>query len=168
MKIKTLLTAAATFFLLLGLQVLPAPQHDQSDGPGVTASLFAREAQAATANPSPSSPGYTPMVIPILGSYTGASTKTVVKFKAPNGYRVVAASATPRSSGGTNPTLKIVGKTGAYVNYSGSVTAGTTKDLTVTANKITDEAQHQIDLVVGGTATPTWRDITVMLLLKRL
>lgn len=156
MKIKKLLIVASAIALAAAVFLIPGP------GSPVPA------ANAATANPSPASPGYTPVIVPIMGSYTGASTKTVVKFKAPNGYRVVAVNATPRASSGTNPTLKIVGKSGAYVNYSGTVTAGTTKDLTMTTNRLTDEVAHQIDLVVGGTSTPTWKDITLMLLLKRL
>lgn len=146
MKIKTLLTMS--LILALG---------------AATAAL------ATTANPSPASTGYTPLVIPIMGSYSGATTKTgVIKFKAPNGYRVVAANATARSSSGTSPTLKLRGKSGAYVNYSGSLTAGTVTDLSITSYVITDEVNHQIDLIVGGTSTPTWKDITLMLLLKRL
>ena len=126
-------------------------------------------AAAATKNPSPASTGYTPVVVPILGTYTGATTKTaIVKWKAPVGFTVVAANATARVSSGTNPTLKLRGKSDTYVNYSGSLTAGTTKDLSITTNKITDESAVTIDLVVGGTSTPTWKDITLMLLLKRL
>jgi hypothetical protein len=137
---------------------------------GLISICVAVSAIGATSNPSPASPGYTPVVLPIMKTYTGATTKAaVIKYTAPNGYKVVAANATARTASGTNPTLKIRGKSATYVNYSGTVTAaGTTKDLTVTTNKITDESAVTIDLVVGGTATPTWTDITLMLLLKRL
>ena len=155
MRIKIMLTMSMVL-ALFALQLIPSPGSRVPDS------------HAATANPSPASPGYTPMVIPVFGTFTGASTKTVIKFKAPNGYRVMAANATARASSGTNPTLKLVGKSGAYVNYSGTITAGAApKDLATTAYKITDEVAHQIDLVVGGTS-PVWKDITVMLLLKRL
>lgn len=131
---------------------------------------LASAAFAATTNPSPASTGYTPVVLPIMSTYSGTATKTaVVKFTAPNGYKVVGANATARTASGTSPTLKVVGKSGTYVNYSGTVTAaGTTKALTVTSNRITDESAVTVDLVIGGTSTPTWSDITLMLLLKRL
>lgn len=126
-------------------------------------------AMAATRNPSPASPGYTPVVVPIMGNYTGATIKPgVVKFKAPAGFQVVGASATARAATGTNPTCKLRGKSGVYTNYSGTINVGTTKELAVTTNRITDEVDHQIDIVVGGTSTPTWKDITLMLFLKRL
>lgn len=137
---------------------------------GVLCGLYCFPALAATKNPSPASPGYTPVLIPVMGIYTGAALvkSNVVRWKAPVGYKVVAANATARFSSGTSPTLKVRGKSGTYVNYSGSLTAGTTKDLAITTNKITDESDVTLDLVIGGTSTPTWKDITIMLLLKQL
>jgi len=125
---------------------------------------------AATSNPSPASPGYTPMVIPILGSYT-TSTTGIIKFTTPNGYRVVNANVNARASSGTNPTLKVLAKSASFTLFStsGAITPGTVKQATLAAApKITDESAVTMDLVIGGTDTPTWSDITVMLLLKRL
>jgi hypothetical protein len=120
---------------------------------------------AATANPSPASPGYTPMVIKFSG-YT-ASRTGVVSWKAPAGYVVKSASVTVRAVGGTNPTMKIRGKDGAFVRYTGTINSATTKDLTLTATPyITDETQQSIDIVTGGTS-PNFSDITLFLFLKR-
>lgn len=124
---------------------------------------------AATSNPSPASPGYTPLVLPINGIYSSASSPGIVKFTAPAKYKIVAVSTNARAVSGTNPTLKVLVKSGAFTNYTGTVTtAGTPKDLTAGSTTIiADEATVAIDLVSGGTA-PKWRDLTVFILLKRL
>ena len=124
---------------------------------------------AATSNPSPASPGYTPMVLPIAGVYSSASVPGVVKFKAPAGYKIVTVNVNARAVSGTNPTLTVRLKSGTFVNYSGTVSsAGTPVDLTAGTNtKIADESTVSIDLVAGGTS-PKWRDLTVFILLKRL
>lgn len=124
---------------------------------------------AATSNPSPASPGYTPVILPINGIYSSASAPGIVKFKAPSGYKIVTVNVNARAVSGTNPTLTVRLKSGTFVNYSGTVSsAGTPVDLTAGTNtKIADESTVAIDLVAGGTA-PKWRDLTVFILLKRL
>jgi hypothetical protein len=125
---------------------------------------------AATTNPSPASPGYTPMVIPIMGDYTTSKTG-IIKFTAPYRFRVVNATVNARASSGTNPTLKVRALSGVLGLYStsGAITAGTVKQATLAASPIiVDESAVTMDLVIGGTDTPTWSDITLMLLLKRL
>jgi len=124
---------------------------------------------AATTNPSPASPGYTPVVLPISGIYSSATGAGVVKFTAPAKYRIVSATANARAVSGTNPTLKVYLKSGAFTNFSGTVSAvGTPKALTAgTTTIIADEATVAVDLIAGGTA-PKWRDLTIFILLKRL
>jgi len=124
---------------------------------------------AATSNPSPASPGYTPMVIPIPGIYSSATHTGVVKFVAPAKYRIVSANANARAVTGTNPTLKVLLKSGSFTNYSATVTAaGTPKELTEGSTAlIADESTVAVDLVTGGT-DPVWRDLTLFILLKRL
>lgn len=124
-------------------------------------------ALAATSNPSPASPGYTPLVLPISGLYSSAR-PGLVKFKAPNGYKIQAANVNARAVAGTNPTMKVLVKSGAYTNYSGTLTAaGTPKDLTAgTTTLIADESTVAVDLVMGGTS-PQFRDLTLFILLKR-
>jgi hypothetical protein len=137
---------------------------------GVTALLtISALSFSATSNPSPASPGYLPMVIPIQGSYT-SSTTAAVKWKMPVGYKVLAASATARASSGTNPTLTVDLKTGSTSLFSTpvSVTAGSIAEATLgTTTILADEANASIDLAIGGTNTPTFTDITVFLWLKR-
>lgn len=127
---------------------------------------LASMAAAATTNPSPASPGYETMVIPLMGTYT--STRTgAIKFTAPVGYSVKAASVNAREVSGTSPTLKIRGKNGSLVNYSGTIAAASAKTLTVVSGaSLTDETLQAIDLVAGGTS-PVFSDLTLTLFLKR-
>lgn len=131
---------------------------------------FAAGALAATTNPQPGSPGYTPMVIPIMGTYS--STTTVVKWKAPAGYRVVHASATARAATGTNPTLTLDVKSGATSMFSSpiSVAVGTITDAVLgTAPNLADEDTISVNFAKGGSYTSGqgWKDITLFLFLKR-
>lgn len=124
-------------------------------------------AAAVTTNPPTGAPGYVPMVIPIHGVYS-ASRPAIVSFKAPAGFTVIHASASARSASGTSPTLKIRGKNGALVNYSGSVNTDTTvKDLVTSPGaSFSDEGLQSIDMVIGG-SSPKWSDVTLFLFLKR-
>lgn len=125
---------------------------------------------AATSNPSPASTGFTPMVIPIQGTYSSTTADAgIVKFKAPSGYKIVTVNANAKAVTGTNPTMKFRVKSGAFTNYSGTLTAaGSPADLTAGSTvKIADESTVVIDMVSGGTS-PKWRDLTLFILLKRL
>lgn len=124
---------------------------------------------AATANPSPASSGYTPLVIPIQGTYSSTSLPGIVKFTAPAKYKVVSANAVARAVTGTNPTLGVTLKSGTSTLFSGSLAAaGAVTDLTAgTTTNITDESTVAVDLAAGGTS-PKWRDLTLFVLLKRL
>lgn len=135
---------------------------------GILFAFCAFTALAATSNPSPASTGYTPLVIPVMGNYSTTQTG-IIKFTAPAGYSIVTASANAKASSGTSPTLKVLLKSGAYTNYSGSVAAaGTVKVLTAgSTTKIADESAVAVDMVIGGTS-PRWRDLTLFILLKRL
>lgn len=123
---------------------------------------------AATTNPSPASPGYMVLPIHVSGQYT-ATAAGVVKFKMPFPATVVHASATARASGGTSPTLTVdVLEAGTTILSSAiSITAGTVSDGTLSDTALADEAAVTVDLTIGGTS-PTWNDITVLLVLKRL
>ena len=120
---------------------------------------------AATTNPSPASTGYQTMVLPfnlVSSSRTGA-----MNFKTPVGYSVKSASIAARIVTGTSPTLKVRGKNGSLVNYSGSITAAGPTDLTIVSGaSLSDEVTQQIDLVVGGTS-PRFDNLTLILFLKR-
>lgn len=122
-------------------------------------------AQAATTNPSPASPGYTTMVLP-FDSFTSSRTG-MMKFKTPVGYVIKSASVSARAVSGTSPTLKIRGKNGSLVNYSGSMVSTGPTDLTIVSGAaLSDEVTQSIDLVAGGTS-PRFSDVTLILFLKR-
>ena len=130
--------------------------------------FLAGPSMAATTNPSPASPGYMVLPIQISGQYT-ATTAAVTKFKLPFPATVVHASATARASGGTTPTLTVDVKEGATSILSSaiSITAGTISDGTLSDTALADESSVSVDLTIGGT-NPTWDDITLLLVLKRL
>jgi hypothetical protein len=107
--------------------------------------------------------------VPVLGTYSSTSI-TPVAFKTPFGYRVLSASATARAVTGTNPTLTVDVKSGSTSVFSSpvSVTAGAIADAVLTATpKLTDESTITVILAAGGTA-PKWKDITLLLAVKRL
>ena len=103
----------------------------------------------------------------ISGQYT-ATTASVVKFTLPFKAEVLGVSATARASGGTSPTLTVnVKEAGTSILSSAiSITAGTVSEGTVSDSSLADESAITIDLTIGGT-TPTWNDITVILVLRR-
>lgn len=129
---------------------------------------MATGAMAATANPSPASSGY--MVLPLqISKQWTTTTAGVVRFKTPFPCKVVNVYATARASGGTSPTLTVdVKEAGTTILSSAiSITAGTVSEGTISDSKLADEAVITVDLTIGGTS-PTWDDITVLLVLKRL
>ncbi len=133
----------------------------------VAFTLIPAAGMAAISNPSPASAGY--MVVPfhISGQYT-ATTAGVVKFQLPFKAQVLGISATARASGGTSPTLTVDVKEAGTTILSApvSITAGTVAEGTVTDASLADESAITVDLTIGGTS-PTWNDITVLLVLKR-
>lgn len=108
------------------------------------------------------------MTFHVSGQYT-ATTAGVAKFKLPFAAKLINATAYARASGGTTPTLTIDVKNGAssVLNAPFSLTAGTVGEATtVTSPNFADESVVSIDLNIGGTS-PTWNDITVILMLVR-
>ncbi|MBC8018606.1 MAG: hypothetical protein H7X83_08825 [Verrucomicrobia bacterium] len=130
--------------------------------------MVANAAFAATTNPPPGAPGYLVLPFQISQQFT-TTTAGVVRFKAPFGCRVMSVSASARASGGTTPTLTVNVKEAGTTILSApvAVTAGTVSEAVISDTRIADEAEMTIDLAIGGT-TPTWNDITVILVLKRL
>lgn len=123
---------------------------------------------AATANPSPASPGYMVLPISMNKQYT-TTTVAVFRAKLPFPATVLNVYATARASGGTTPTLTVdVLEAGATILSAPiSITAGTVSEGTLTDTTIADEAVVTVNLAITGT-TPTWDDISVVLVLKRL
>jgi hypothetical protein len=123
---------------------------------------------AVTPNPSPASAGYMVLPFQISQQYT-ATTTGVVRFNAPFPCRVMSVYASARASGGTAPTLTVDVKAAGttILTTPVAVTAGAVSEAVISTPKITDEATITMDLNIGGT-TPTWNDITILLVLKRL
>lgn len=146
---KRILTLAVALAMVLTLAL-----------PGITL--------AATANPSPASAGYIVFPVSMNRQYT-TTTTGVFRTKIPFPVAVVNVYATARASGGTTPTLTVdVKEAGVSILSSAiSITAGTVSEGTISDSLIADEAVVTIDLTIGGT-TPTWDDIDVVLVLKRL
>ncbi len=131
--------------------------------------MLAVSALAATPNPSPNSPGYELLTFSINKQYT-ATTAGVVRFKMPWPAKLVTVQATARASGGTSPTLTVDVKEAAVSKFTTpiAITAGTVSEGVIgTIPRIADEALITVDLTIGGT-TPTWDDITVVMVVKRL
>lgn len=125
---------------------------------------------AATTNPTPNSPGYTPVVLPIMSTISSATGHLgTLRFTAPAGYNIVTANVSAQGVSGTNPTLKTRIKSGVYTNYSGTISAaGASSDLVKGSTaRIADESSVVVDMIAGGT-TPKWKNLTLFILLKRL
>ena len=93
----------------------------------------------------------------------------MVKFLLPFKAKVVGISASARASGGTTPTLTVDVLNGATTMLSApiSLTAGTPAEGTVTVANHADESTINVNFAITGTS-PTWNDITVILILVRL
>lgn len=131
----------------------------------VIAMLLGSIADATTTNPSPASPGYIVLPIHISGQYT-ATAADIVSFKAPFPAEVVGCQLTARASGGTSPTLTITVQQASTTLCTAAITAGAVSEPTLSSTTIPDEAAVTIDFTIGGTS-PTWNDMTVLLVLKR-
>ncbi len=136
---------------------------------GMMLLLLAVSALASTPNPTPNSSGYDVLTFSINKQYT-ATTAGVVRFKMPWPAKLVTVQATARASGGTTPTLTVDLKEAGVSKFTTpiAITAGTVSEGVVgTIFRVADEAVMTVDLTIGGTS-PTWDDITVVMIVKRL
>lgn len=134
---------------------------------GAAVALLPPPAVAQTPNYAVSQPGVVVVPFHISGQYT-ATTAGVIKFDLPFKARVVGVQANARASGGTSPTLTVDVLAGGTTILSSaiSITAGTVSHGTISTAALADEASITVDLTIGGTS-PTWNDITVVLVLVR-
>lgn len=137
-------------------------------GLAVAALVASGVANAATPNLPVGSAGVVVMPIHLSGATT-ASTDDVAVVKLPFPAYVLGVSATARASSGTDETLTIdVEDDGTSILSAPiSVTASEVAEGSVTVNQIADESLVSIDLAIGGTDTPTFTDITILLTLQR-
>ncbi len=121
----------------------------------------------ATPNPSPASTGYMILPFHVTGQYT-TTTAGVIKFNVPFPVRLITFMATARASGGTTPTLTVDLKVGgsSVLSTPVSITAGTVSEGTISTPAVADEAAVTVDFTIGG-GTPTWNDMTIIIVCKR-
>jgi hypothetical protein len=126
-----------------------------------------RSAEAQTPNFPTSYGGVVVVPFHLSGQY-GATTANVVRFKVPFAATLLSVQANARVSGGSSPTLTVdVLEAGTTVLSAPiSITAGTVAFGTITDSALADEAEITVTLTIGG-SSPTWNDITVVLVLAR-
>lgn len=126
-------------------------------------------ADADTKNLSVASPGVVLVPLQITGDVT-ASTDDIAVIKLPFRAYVMGVSATARASSGTDETLTVdVEDDGTSILSAPiAVTAAAVAEGTVSTKQIADESLVSIDLAIGGTDTPTFTDITILLTLQRI
>lgn len=127
---------------------------------------------AATANPSPASPGY--MVLPVTFSRTVAavSTPVMARIKLPFPAAVVSVTAACETAdyASTDEVYTVDVKEGATSILSapiGLAAIATVYQGTVSDKALADESVLTVVLGVSGT-TPSITDVTTLLVLKRL
>lgn len=123
-----------------------------------------------TSNIPATTPGVVFIPLHISGQYT-TSTTAVARFVMPQRVRALSVMAAARVSGGTTPTLTVDVLSGGTSILTAPISVNTTTatfgTFTAAGRTIADEAVITVNLALGGTS-PTWNDITVMLVVQRL
>jgi hypothetical protein len=103
-----------------------------------------------------------------LGTITADATKKVA-FKAPCALKVLGFSTFAASSSGTTPTLTADLLEGGVSMLTAvcNVVADTVTEATISDDAIADEATVTVNLDIGGTSTPTFVDVTLLLTVMR-
>lgn len=115
----------------------------------------------------------TPGVLLLPFTFPGANAATAVaraRFDLPFPAKLLDAQASARASTGTDPTLAIdVQADGETVlNADIAVTAGSVTHGVIATDRLADEAELTIDFTIGGTSSPTFNDVVVVLTLVRI
>ena len=103
-----------------------------------------------------------------LGTITADATKKV-QFKAPFAGKVLGFSTFAASSSGTAPTLtaNLLEAGTTMLSSVCSVVADTITEATISDDSFADEALISVNLDIGGTDTPTFVDVTLLLTVMR-
>ena len=140
-KEKIFLAIVAMALIAVGLTLAPLRQTAHLDN----------EVMAAVSNPSPASPGYIMMVIPIASTINSTNDGTALyRFKMPWPATLIGASAIVKTTGSGNTVSIDVTEAGTTV-LSGAITAN---EITVTEGTISDSAIAD-EAVIGINATVT-------------
>lgn len=138
---------------------------------GIAAATFSasQDSQAATANIGVATPGV--VLLPIhLSGQNAASVTAVAKIKLPFPARVLGVSANARASAGTDPTytVNVLDDGVTILSAPIALTAGTVAEGTVTAPTIADESLITVNTVIGGTDSPHFDDVDIVITLVRI
>jgi hypothetical protein len=124
----------------------------------------------STKNIPISTPGVVLLPIHLAGDY-GSSLTAVSRIKLPFKAKVLGASGSARASSGTDPTLTFDVKDDgtSILDAPKAITAGAVAEAAVDESKddIADESVVTVDIAIGGTDTPTFTDIDILLTLAR-
>jgi len=118
----------------------------------------------------PATAGSPVFVLPYHFASVTADTTAAVKIKLPFEADIVGFSVAARASSGTSPTLDINLKAGAssVLTAPVSVSTSTVTEASIATKRVADEAILTIDFDIGGTSTPTFNDVDILLTLVRI
>lgn len=109
-------------------------------------------------------------ILPYHFASVTADVTAAATIKLPFAAEIAGFSVAARASSGTTPTLAVDLKAGGNSVLSApvAVTAATVTEATIATARIADEAIVTIDLDIGGTSTPTFLDVDLLLTLVRI
>jgi hypothetical protein len=115
----------------------------------------------------------TPGVLVLPFVFAGASAATAAaraRFDLPFAAKLLGVQASARSATGTDPTLDIdVQADGESVlDAEIAVTAAAVTHGVIATDRLADEAELTIDFTIGGSSSPTFNDVQVVLTLVRI
>ncbi|SDG60708.1 hypothetical protein [Thalassobaculum litoreum] len=115
----------------------------------------------------------TPGVLVLPFNFPGANAATAVaraRFDLPFPAKLLDVQVSARSSTGTDPTLDIDVQAGgeSVLDAEIAVTAATVTHGVIATDRLADEAELTIDFTIGGTSSPTFNDVQVVLTLVRI
>lgn len=118
----------------------------------------------------PATAGSPVLLLPYHFASVTADVTAAVKIKLPFEADIAGFSVCARSSSGTTPTLTVDLKAGGTSVLSApvTVTPAEVTEATIATKRVADEANLTIDFDIGGTSTPTFNDVDVLITLVRV
>lgn len=110
------------------------------------------------------------VLLPVRIPSCTADVPRAAAFRLPFPAYLAGISTTARTSTGTTPTLAANVKAGGTTVLSApvAVVADTFTEAVIATTKLADEAELTIDLDIGGTSSPTFTDIDILITLVRV
>lgn len=121
-----------------------------------------------TQNIPVSTPGV--MMLPFQFATAAATAAARARFVLPFPAKLLDVQASARAATGTSPTLTVdLEADGTTVlDAPIDVTAGEAASGVIATDRLDDETELTLDFAIGGTDTPTFTDVTVVLTLVRI